>query len=402
MADPVTLVILVAAGEAASPGASAMAQGARDAFAGTVAAVHETRAAPTDADAMGIEEESHPDAVAELIWRDADHRRATLRVHLRRSARWVERSFTFGPSDPAAERGRTLGFAVAAILPEVAVGTGASAPASASPTATATTSASAPATASGPPTAPATASGAPTAPATASGAPTAPASATSTAPASAPAPATASGPAPAPATSTAPPSSPARSSAASGADSAEQAPFDGGRSPRIGLDLLGEAATGIGASAATEGTEGGGAAIEWFLHRQLSVRLGAVVRAGAIDVAAAHTTTVVTSAGLVLQPWQTTPSQPFGVTLRADYILVRESMTHDDSDDLTPVQDARWLSGVDTFFDGQLVLSTQIAAVAGIGLEDVWSPTYVLMHNVNVATLPALRVVGEAGFQLRF
>ncbi len=117
MADPVTLVILLAAGEAASPTASAMAQGARDAFAGTVAEVRETPGVPTDADAIAAESPSRPDAVAELIWRDPDHRSATLRVHLRQSHRWIERSFAFAASDPAAERGRTLGFAVASILP---------------------------------------------------------------------------------------------------------------------------------------------------------------------------------------------------------------------------------------------------------------------------------------------
>ena len=52
MADPVTLVILVAVGEAASPAATAMAQGAHDAFAGTVTEVRETPTVPTDADAL--------------------------------------------------------------------------------------------------------------------------------------------------------------------------------------------------------------------------------------------------------------------------------------------------------------------------------------------------------------
>ena len=89
MANPVTLVILIAAGEAMAPGTSAMAQGARDAFAGTTADLRETPGAPTDADAATVEAESHPDAVAELVWRDVNHRHATLRVHLRRSGRWI-------------------------------------------------------------------------------------------------------------------------------------------------------------------------------------------------------------------------------------------------------------------------------------------------------------------------
>ena len=119
-------------------------------------------------------------------------------------------------------------------------------------------------------------------------------------------------------------------------------------------------------------------------------------------MAQAHTSTLVASAGIALRPWQPTRAEPFSVSLRVDYILVRESATHFDSDDLSPVTDARWLSGVDTFLDGSWLLSSQIAAVAGVGLEAVGSPTYIFMKDVRVATLPVLRAVAEAGFQLRF
>ena len=63
MTDPVSLIILVALGEAASPTATAMAQGARDAFAGTVAEVHETAGTPSDADALTTERPSRADAL---------------------------------------------------------------------------------------------------------------------------------------------------------------------------------------------------------------------------------------------------------------------------------------------------------------------------------------------------
>jgi hypothetical protein len=393
MADPVTLVILVAAGEAASPSATAMAQGARDAFAGTAAEVREARGIPTDNDAAALEDEAHPDAVAEVLWRDADHRHATVRVHLRRSARWIERSFSFGASDPAAERGRTLGFAVAAILP-----------AAASP-------ATAPAGAIAPPSATATA-GVPTPAGTAASTPgTAPAPPPAASPAGLPAPAPAPAPSPPPAPATPPASEPAPASApapslaiASATSSASpgettEAAHDAARSPRIGIDLLGAAAFGIGGTA---GTEGGGGGIEWFMHPRLSLRIGALARAGTIDLAEARSTTVVSSAGIVLHPWQATRTDPFAVSMRVDYILVRQSATHFDSDDPSPVALARWISGVDTFVDAQVLLSSQIAAVAGIGLEDVWSPTYIYVRDQRVAILPALRAVAEAGFQLRF
>ncbi len=177
---------------------------------------------------------------------------------------------------------------------------------------------------------------------------------------------------------------------------------DRSRPPRLGVDLLGEAATGIGGSASTASAEGGGGALEWFVHPRFSFRLGALVRAGTLDLAQAHTATVVTSAGMVLRPWRMTRSTPFGLSLRVDYLVVRESATHFDSDDPSPVTASRWVSGVDTFLDGELLLSSEIAAVLGLGVEDVWAPTYIYVHDERVATLPVLRVVAEAGFQLRF
>ena len=51
--------------------------------------------------------------------------------------------------------------------------------------------------------------------------------------------------------------------------------------------------------------------------------------------------------------------QPFAVSLRADYLVARESVTHFDSDDPSPVTQARWVSGVDTFVDASLLLSSQ-------------------------------------------
>jgi hypothetical protein len=172
---------------------------------------------------------------------------------------------------------------------------------------------------------------------------------------------------------------------------------------RLAVDLLAAGAMGIADSHDTAGdTAGGGAAVEWFVLRALSLRLGVMDRVGSLDVAAATMSTLVTSAGIALHPWQPTPSQPFTVSFRADYVLVRESATHLDSDDKSPVTAARWVSGVDTFVDASLLLSSQIAAVAGIGLEDVGAPTYVYLRDVREATLPVFRAVVEGGFQLRF
>jgi hypothetical protein len=422
MADPVTLVILLAAGEAASPTAAAMAQGARDAFAGVVAEVQESPTVPTDADALAVESQSHPDAVAELIWHDADRRNASLRVHLRQSHRWIERSFRFGPSDPPVERGRTLGFAVASILPELAArpgatGTAPTATAAAPPTApaspppgtsrTSTPATSTPTAATAGPSRPATAPTA--AAATAGGSATALAGectpdANTTCPsAQVPAPATASRPpAPLPAPALA---SGASSRAGSTPDPQVDAPtthaWEGAplRDPHLAVDLVAVGATGIGGVA---NAAGGAGALEWFVHPRLSLRLGGAVRAGELDVAEAHVTTMVASAGLVFLAIRPTRSAPLGAAVRADYLLEHESATHFDSDDPSPVSRGRWVSAVDAFVDGSLLLSSQIGAFMGFGLEDVWAPTYVYVRDVQVAVLPRLRVLVEAGFQLRF
>jgi hypothetical protein len=387
MADPVTLVILLAAGDASSPAAAAMAQGAHDAFAGAVTEIRETPSAPTDADALAAEGQSHPDAVAELLWRDADRRHATLRVHLRQSHRWIERSFTFAASDPATERGRTLGFAVASILPELTV------PATTAPSAGGAPSPAPSAAGSTP------AASAITSPSDAYGTPSAaspPSSTPSAAPASAPAPARASTGGPASASEPSP-GSPQSNPAAM--ESARHADRPSRQNPIIGLDLLGVAASGLGGNA---NAAGGGGAVEWFLHRRLSLRLGAVARGGSLDLAQANVTTILTSAGAVFQVLPATGSEPFAVTVRVDYLLLRESARHYDGDESSPVTDQRWLSGVDTFLDGGFLLSSQIAAVVGFGLEDVLAPTRIYLKDQYVATLPALRAVVEGGFQLRF
>src|SRR5258708_29822274 len=166
-------VVLVGAGEASDPTPSAMDRATRGAAEAATVDVREARSpSPTDDEALALEKTLPPTAVVELRWTDAAHRKALLRVHLSLESRWVERTVAFKPSDAIAERGRTLGFAVAAMMPEgrtSAMGAGAG-------TATGAATGTAPGTATA--TAPATAT--PTAPPPAP--PTAPAAATATPP----------------------------------------------------------------------------------------------------------------------------------------------------------------------------------------------------------------------------
>lgn len=57
------------------------------------------------------------DVIVQVQWSDAEHRRARLVVRTS-DGRSAERTLSFDASDPASERGRALGFAVAAMIPE--------------------------------------------------------------------------------------------------------------------------------------------------------------------------------------------------------------------------------------------------------------------------------------------
>jgi hypothetical protein len=391
MVDAVTLIVLVAAGEAASPTATAMVHAAREALGGAAIDVRETNGPPTDAAALAAEGAFHPDAIVELIWDEVDHRHATLRVHMARTQRWLERSMTYGPSDPVAERGRTLGLAIASILPEVAV-----APASApAPPALAPPALAPPALAP-----PALAPPALAPPALAPPAPPASAPPPPPPPAHTPTPTPAPVSAPAPAPAPAPASMPAPGPAERVDDQAP--PRAGLQRAHLEVDLVGSGAAGIGATANAANAIGGGLFVGWFPVASLSLRLGASERAGSLDVAEASVLAFAASSGIAFHPWQASRSRPIDLALRADYLLVRQSATHFDSDDPSPVSQARWLSGVDAVADVAWLLSSDVAAMAGIGVEDLLAPTYVNVRQVRVATIPPVRLVAEVGVRLRF
>ncbi len=119
MAGALTLVILVASGQAHDPGTEAVARATREALGpDTRVEVRETTGTPTDNDAIQVETSAHADAVAEVRWNDARRDQAVLHVLVARTSRWVYRTIGFDASDAPAERGRTLGFAVASMLPE--------------------------------------------------------------------------------------------------------------------------------------------------------------------------------------------------------------------------------------------------------------------------------------------
>lgn len=112
------LVILVLTGEAHRPELAAL-MSAADAVAGAPNVVRMLEAPKvSDEEALRVEHDLNIAAVVQLTWRDPERLRARLRLHASRTNRWIDRELQFAPQDTPTERGRTLGFAIASMLPE--------------------------------------------------------------------------------------------------------------------------------------------------------------------------------------------------------------------------------------------------------------------------------------------
>jgi len=368
MAGALTLVILVASGQAHDPGTEAVARATREALGPeTHVEVRETTGSPTDNDAIQAETSAHADAVVEVRWNDAKHDQAVLHVLVARTSRWVYRTIGFEASDAPAERGRTLGFAVASMLPEGGLSPPAPTP---TPTPTQTPTPSPTPVPAQTPTQPST----PTPTATQTPATTA----TST-----------STPAEEPPT--------------------REEPLHGavGAGARFVVDVVGLGAIGIGSAPDSRGSPstaegfGAAAAAQWFPASTLSVRLGAGALGGTLpNEAEATTLYLLASAGLAVHPLRARAGRPFGMAVRADYVVMRQSMSR--FADESPGERDSWLSGADVVVEGDWLFARDVEVVLGLGVIDVFTPTYVDVQGTRVATIPPLRGLAEAGFRLRF
>jgi hypothetical protein len=116
MSATIVVGILVAVGEAHAPGTTALLAAAADALGPGASFVVEDTVTPSDSDALTAEDRLHAAAVVELAWSNAAGPTAGIRIHVAHVDRWIERRITFLPGDTQAERGRTIGFAVASML----------------------------------------------------------------------------------------------------------------------------------------------------------------------------------------------------------------------------------------------------------------------------------------------
>ena len=122
-------IVVLLAGEADDPVAAPMARATEEALGARAQVVlRETWQLPGDDDAANVGRGLRAEAVVEVMWSDSSHTRAIVRVlpldPQEPHEPWVQRQIVFGKDDAASERGRTLGFAAASMIPSAPGGPG--------------------------------------------------------------------------------------------------------------------------------------------------------------------------------------------------------------------------------------------------------------------------------------
>jgi hypothetical protein len=122
MSLSLVVVILIASSDAADPATKALTATTQAAL-GTdaIVVVREVERMPTDDEAVKLEATLGAGSLVEISWPDAKRERAHVHVHVvDASPAWADRDLAFTVADAPRERGRTVGYTVAAMLPSPA------------------------------------------------------------------------------------------------------------------------------------------------------------------------------------------------------------------------------------------------------------------------------------------
>ena len=112
--DALALVVVVSEADAVAPATPALLRAAEEALGGRGRV--KVRAFGTNESRDAVREQDGTATVV-LHWEEGG-RRAHVRLHVEKSAPWIERDLGFDERDAPEERGRAVGFALAAMLPE--------------------------------------------------------------------------------------------------------------------------------------------------------------------------------------------------------------------------------------------------------------------------------------------
>ena len=153
----------------------------------------------------------------------------------------------------------------------------------------------------------------------------------------------------------------------------------------------GVALGGVGSGA------GGAVGVRWLRYRRVGFRIGGRARFGEVAEAQAALMTFAASAGAMLSLREPGDGRRLGVSLRADALLLYESLSHLSSDDPEAVRRGRLLPGAALLAEARWSLSPAVALLLAIGPEVAFGTTRVFVRDSEVAELARLRVTIQAG-----
>jgi len=129
----VIVLLLVARGDMQQPTMAALTRAAESVLGPESRIVfHEQPKALGDEEAIALADQMRASMVVTVTWSN-DQSRAHVHVHFAERPGWLERDVSFSPHDPPTERGRTLGFEIATMVPDLPPSQPAPAPAAAKP-----------------------------------------------------------------------------------------------------------------------------------------------------------------------------------------------------------------------------------------------------------------------------
>jgi hypothetical protein len=168
---------------------------------------------------------------------------------------------------------------------------------------------------------------------------------------------------------------------------------------RLALDAAVEG--GFALAGAGSGV-GGALGLRWHPARRIGLRLGAQARFGEVARAQSAAMDLAAAAGVAVFALAPSAERRLAIALRADALLIYQSLSHLSDDDPAPVRSARLLPGVMALAEAQWAVSPTLALVLAGGAEIALGSTDVFVHQEKVAELAPLRLVLQGGLVARF
>ena len=167
---------------------------------------------------------------------------------------------------------------------------------------------------------------------------------------------------------------------------------------RGAVDIVTIGSSGSGGNA---GGFGGVLLTRWRVASTVMFCFGGGGRTGEISELRSSATVILAKAGVSWQPFRTNGERFFALGLRADLLASLQLVSRTLAFDQTS-RGSRWMPGADLLVEGGWYFHPRLAAVAAFGGEVAFGTTRVYIGDVQRATIPKLRMVGELGVRVRF